>query len=295
VGDWIIVGKVAGKIKTLKNYLGQPITEATPSMPVRILGLKQIPQVGDTLEATSDERRYKEALKQIDKISRPQEAMVTNGLVTEENADKVYLQLILKTDVLGSQEAIAGVLESFVNPQAGFKLVRKGLGNIIEGDVLDAANSGALIIAYRVRISPVIRDLAREKKVEIIEGEVIYHIFDVVRTKLQELLPSETIATQLGSLKVLAIFKTEKHSLVLGGKVILGKIKMPCKVKVMRGAEMITYGEVLELQSGKMPATEVVESQEAGLRLKIEPVVEVGDILEFYHEEIKRTEIKLNN
>ncbi|MCX6784855.1 MAG: translation initiation factor IF-2, partial [Candidatus Komeilibacteria bacterium] len=295
VGDWIVVGKVAGKIKTLKNYLAQPIKEATPSMPVRILGLKQIPQVGDILEATADERRYREALKQIDKISRPQEAGVVSTTTTEESGEKVYLQLILKTDVLGSQEAIAGVLEGFQNPQAGFKLVRKGLGNITEGDVLDAASGGALIIAYRVVVSPVIKNLASEKGVDIVEGDVIYHVFDIARNRLQEKLPSETIATQLGSLKVLAIFKTEKHTMVLGGKVILGRVKMPCKVKLLRDKEVITYGEVLELQSGKQVMTEVVEGQEAGLKIKIDPIIQVGDILEFYQEEVKRIEIKLNN
>jgi translation initiation factor IF-2 len=148
------------------------------------------------------------------------------------------------------------------------------------------------VYGFNVLIPPPVENLAREKKVPIKTAKVIYDILDDVKAALQELLPEEVIRTELGTAKVLAIFRTEKGAMILGGVVTDGKAALGATVQVRRNDEVVEVGEVLELQSAKTGVKEVRAGSEFGTKLKIKPVVQVGDQLVFFHVEKKERKIQ---
>jgi len=293
VGEMVTVGKVAGKIKALKDWLGNDVASAGPSMPVKILGLKDIPQVGDVLMATLDKKKIKELLKQSG-YKKPASTDRPGATVKEEDGQVAAEQfkIILKTDVLGSQEAIVESLNKFIDPEVSVKLLKKGLGNITDADVLEAKGANAVIIAFGVKNFPSAADLARETGVEILYFDIIYKLLEEVEARLKAMLKPEVIRTELGTVQVLAIFKTVKKEMIVGGKVLQGRIKPNTKAKIIRAGEFITLGDITEVRSGKQIVPELVKGESAGLKFVGEPVIMENDILEIYQEEIRSRELK---
>jgi len=294
VGDLIVVGKVGGKIKALKDFRGVDVKEAGPSMPVKILGLKDIPQVGDVLEVTSDQKKIKEVLKQSG-YKKPETPMQIHNVSTEE-ADAIVsanqLKIILKTDVLGSQEAIVEALGKFVDPEVSVKIIKKGLGNITDADVLEAKGSTAVIIAFSVKNFPSAEVLARDSSVEILYFDIIYKLLEEVERRLKNILKPEVIRTELGVLQVLGIFKTGKKDMIVGGKILQGMIRPKTKAKVLRGGNFIALGDITEVRSGKQIVQEATKGESVGLKFVGEPVILENDTLEIYQEEIRERELK---
>lgn len=287
ISDAFCVGNVHGKIKTMKDWLGQSLTTAGPATPVQILGLKQLPMVGEILEVFTDKKEYKERLKQSDnkgtRLSINQNSNGNNGS-DEDNANISTLNLIIKSDVMGSAEAIEESLSKIAVADTQIKVVKKGLGQITEDDVLQAEATNAVVIGFHIKENKNVAALADEKKVTILYFDIIYKLLEEVEKILGSIRGKKTIHKFLGKLKVLAIFKTTKTSMIVGGKVIEGKIIKDSKIKVIKNNEVEAIGEMISLQSAKEAVTEVVEGNEAGLEYKGEPIIEVGDTLEFFEE-----------
>jgi len=294
VGDMIVVGKVGGKIKALKDFRGVDVKEAGPSMPVKILGLKDIPQVGDVLEVTTDQKKIKEALNRSG-YKKPETPMQIHNASTEE-ADAIVsanqLKIILKTDVLGSQEAIVEALGKFVDPEVSVKIIKKGLGNITDVDVLEAKGSTAVIIAFSVKNFPSAEVLARDSSVEILYFDIIYKLLEEIERRLKNILKPEVIRTELGVLQVLGIFKTGKKDMIIGGKILQGMIRPKTKAKVLRGGNFIALGDITEVRSGKQMVQEATQGESVGLKFIGEPVILENDTLEIYQEEVRERELK---
>lgn len=286
-GDLITVADTFyGKIRAMKNFKGENITEARPSTPAKVLGLKATPGVGDILQVITEiDRKSKVKKYQL----REQAVAYSKPLETKENKEKniKLLNIVLKADVLGSLEAIITSLLKLEHPEVAPSIIAKGLGNINESDILRAADSGALLLGFNVKPTLAAENLAKEKKVEIKIYHVIYHLIDEVRNQLEKLLIPEVIRTELGRLKVLAIFYQEKNSMVVGGQVTKGKILPKAKVDVIRDGKIITTGNIVQLQINKVDVNEADHGKECGIKYEGKPVIEVGDILEVYTEEIK--------
>ncbi|MBT3690247.1 translation initiation factor IF-2 [bacterium] len=291
LGDMFIVGKASGKVKAMKNYKGDDLKTAGPSTPVKILGLKGLPQVGDILEETTDKKKLKAVSKNIQFSSPQSVATVTsnnNQDDDEEEDDLPKLTVVLKTDVLGSQEAILEAFEKFKNPDIELKVIKKGLGNVTDVDIMDAETAKAIVLAYRVNSVPSAKELSRDRNVPILDFDIIYKLLEDIEERLNNLLSPETVRRELGKIKVLAIFKRGKKSMVVGGKVIEGKAETKTKVKVMRGDERMTTGDLTSLQAGKEEVREVVKGQECGLEFTGDTIIEEEDVLEIYEEKVEK-------
>ncbi|MBT4121950.1 hypothetical protein HOE31_03320, partial [bacterium] len=206
----------------------------------------------------------------------------------EEEDDLPKLTVVLKTDVLGSQEAILEAFEKFKNPDIELKVIKKGLGNVTDVDIMDAETAKAIVLAYRVNSVPSAKELSRDRNVPILDFDIIYKLLEDIEERLNNLLSPETVRRELGKIKVLAIFKRGKKSMVVGGKVIEGKAETKTKVKVMRGDERMTTGDLTSLQAGKEEVREVVKGQECGLEFTGDTIIEEEDVLEIYEEKVEK-------
>lgn len=279
VGDQLVMkGNIIGKARSLKDYKGNDIKEATPSTPVRILGLKTAPAVGDIIEVGEGER-VKGGFEKMS--SRPTSVTTQED---NENDDSKKLNLIIKSDVLGSAEAIEESLMKLNNEDVKVKIINKGLGNIIEGDLSRAEGAEAQIVGFNVRISPQIESLLREKKLKVKTFNIIYDLIEYVKEEMQKIIVPKIARVDLGRLKVLAIFRNDNKGQVVGGKVLDGQAKNGARVEVLRNKEMIAQGKISRLQAGKMDVPTVDVDQECGLQYEGKPVIAEGDILQFFEE-----------
>ena len=282
VGDQLCFNDVVyGKVKSLKNYKGEDIKEANPSLPVKILGLKISPAVGDILNVGEGE---KVKTKKIKVSSQAADVFLSAG---EDNPeDKTpKVNVIIKTDFLGSAEAIEESLLKLNNEKVKTKVISKGLGYITEGDVKRAEDSGAKILGFNVKMSPTIEILVRERRVTVKIFSVIYDLIKFVKEEMQLLVKPEINRVELGRLKVLAVFRTENNNQIVGGKVLDGEIHNNSLIDVKRGDDFIVSGKLTRLQSGKQDVENVSKDVEAGLKYEGKPLVQVDDILMVYRED----------
>lgn len=280
-----------GRVRAMKDWVGRPLEEAPPGVPVKILGFKVAPEVGDIIEVPEDVKKLE--TKKVVPTYKEGVSKTIKAPETEKEEAQTFVNVIVKADVLGSLEAILASLEKFQTPEVAVKIVAKGLGNINEAEVLQAAASNAIIYGFHVAILPQVSDLAREKNVEVQIYKIIYELLDDVRGRLETLLKPEVIHTPLGILKVLAVFRTEKNYAIIGGRVEEGKAVKAAKAKIMRAGVEEGTGGITELQSAKQAALEVPGGSECGLKVSTKTTIEVGDTLEIYKEEKKERKLMI--
>ncbi len=282
VGDQLCFNEVIyGKVKSLRNYKGEEVESAGPSAPVKILGLKISPAVGDILNVGEGE---KVRVKKIRSNSQTSENVLSEN--ENNNDDKTpKMNVLIKADFLGSAEAVDESLMKLNNEKVKVKVISKGLGYITEGDVKRAEDSGAVILGFNVRISPAVETLIRERQITVKIFSIIYDLIKYVKEEMQLLVKPEIKRIDLGRLKVLAIFRTENDSQIVGGKVLDGEIENNAIIEIKRGDDFIASGKLVRLQSGKQDVNSVEKDQEAGIKFEGKPVIEEGDILVVYKEE----------
>lgn len=285
-----------GKVRAMKTWDGQDAKEATPSTPVRILGFKEAPSVGDVLEVPQNPKDLEKLKAQPTRKAGVNEVAVTKQVKAQDEdteKERITLNLIIKSDVLGSLEAILGMIEKIDNPYVGVKVVQKGLGNVNDAEVLNAEATGAMLIAFNVKATGAAESLARDKNIEIHSYNVIYKLFEDVVEKLRLLIPAEHVYTELGTAEILGVFKKTAKGMIIGGQVKKGEIKLDATARVTRGGEIIAEGKVIGLQAGKMDVKEVQQGTQFGMELEGKAKIEVGDILEFYTEEVKERQLEV--
>jgi len=280
VGDNLMCNQqYYGKVRALKNYRGQSIKDAGPSTPVKVIGLKATPEIGDVVKVELLERGDKTrtvAKKQNQAITKIQDNNSFQGTV---------INLLIKTDVYGSGEAIEDSLLKLNNEEIAVRIIYRGLGNITEGDVIRAAANQARIIGFNVGVSAQVEDLAREKEVVIERYQIIYDLINKVRQDMQALMKPEIRRIDLGQVKILAIFKQGGAVQIVGGKVIEGNISRDNLLEIIRNGETIGQGKLTQLQAGRQEVKEVAINQECGLQIESPNALNVGDILQIYREE----------
>ncbi|MEK7131860.1 MAG: translation initiation factor IF-2 [Patescibacteria group bacterium] len=290
----VVNGEIYGKVRAMKNYKGENLKEAPPSCPVRILGFKVAPQVGDILDvgsaATATGINIKEKRN---KQSGAEKKVVAASVDVEEEEKKKILNLVIKTDTLGSLEAIIGSLEKIKNDEVGVRIIGKGLGNITADDVAKAETARAIIFGFNVTPAPLAQNMIQDKNIQFLQFSVIYNLLDFVKAELKKLLNPEKIVIELGKLRVSDIFRTTKNSMIVGGRVEDGKLKKDARVRVRRGGEVVGTGKLAQLQSGKQTVNELPEGNEGGLQFDGKVKLEVGDVLEAYTEEEKEKKLIL--
>jgi len=290
VGEDIAVGQVWGKVRSLKNDRGEAVKVAGPSMPVQILGLKAAPQVGDIVRVSSaDAKELKKKVKshQLGHHLKTVVKATVGSAALANDDDKPKLKklfIILKTDTLGSAEAITESLKKLEHPEVAVEIVQRGLGIISEADVLRAEGAKAKIYGFAVPVSPKAEQLARSKNIpiEIQTYGVIYDLINDITALLEAMLPPIIERKDIGKLNVLAIFRNENTFQVVGGKVMDGEIDLGAHVDVMRGGKTVAHGTITQLQQNKTNTKSVAAGNECGMKVEGQSVTAIGDSLMAY-------------
>lgn len=297
LGDIIIVGQTYGKIRSLEDFRGAKIREATPATPAIVLGLKDTADFGDWFEAVASEKIAKEWLATRAKNQTVKSLMNIKSTTAADLSSAVAdgkvkeLAVIIKADVAGSLESVTSSLDAIGNDEVRVKVVAAAVGDISENDVNTAQAGHAIILGFNVSISAAINQLAKRSGVDFKLYRVIYELLDDVRSWLSELLPAEVIVTERARLKILAIFKTTKTQIVTGGEVVSGKLTPNLALKIMRGSEEIGTSKLISLQKEKQAAKEVTEGEQCGLVIANFGELKEGDELVFFTTEEKARHI----
>jgi translation initiation factor IF-2 len=285
VGDTVVVGSTWGRVRAMFNDVGKRVRKAEPSMPVAILGLDSLPQVGDTLNAVPGEHQAR-ALIQKHLQERPVRAVSLDNLFDQINTGEVKeLNVILKADVQGSIEPIRSSLERLGTDKVQVRIIHSSSGNITESDVMLAIASKGLIIGFGTGIEAGARRLADVEGVDIRSYDVIYNLVDDVEKALKGMLEPTYVEVIDGRAEVKAVFPSSKKLKVAGVAVTEGKATRGAQVRVRRGEQVLVESTVASLRRFKDDVKEVASGYECGVGLKDFDGFEVGDILEFFRKE----------
>lgn len=278
IGDAILCGETGGKIKGLLDYQAHPIPKADPATPATILGLKTVARVGDIVKRVPDVRHIKKIKKQHSiKI-----ALQKTHIKSESEKREFTIPIILKADVFGTLEALLGEIDKIKHQRGAIEVVKQGLGNFTENDVLEGDAIGARLIGFKVKPTTGAEQLLKNRKLTLATYTVIYELLDYLRDELKKIIPVEIIEEPIGEAKVLAIFgKTGKH-MIIGGRVSDGMITPNAQWRVFREGEILGEGHIIELQSNKQAAALVRAPQEFGLKVRGDLIIKEGDVLKFH-------------
>lgn len=293
LGDPIVVGTASGKVRTLKNDLGQNIVLATPSMPVEITGLSTTPKAGDKFMAFETEKQAKaiaeeRSLREKDADTN-RTGMTLDDLFGQINEGLKEINVVLKTDVTGSLEAVRQSLEKIDVEGVKVNIIRASVGAITESDIVLAQASQAIIIGFNVRGSSKVMDLAKEYGVSIKTYDIIYKVVEEMEAAMKGMLEPEFEEQVTGNLEIRQIFKFSKVGLIAGCHVTNGNIKMGENARLIRDGIVVYQGKIKSLQRGKDNAKEVSKGMDCGLTLENCQDYRENDQIEVYDlVEIKR-------
>jgi len=285
VGDTVVVGSTWGRIRAMFNDMGKRVRKAEPSMPVELLGLDSVPQVGDTLTAVAGEHQAR-ALIQKHQKEMPPRAVSLDNLFDQISAGQVKeLDVVLKADVQGSIEPIRNSLERLATEQVQVRIIHSGSGNIIESDVMLAIASKGLIIGFGTGVEAGARRLAEVEGVDIRLYDVIYNVVDDVEKALKGMLEPTYVEVIEGRAEIKAVFSSVKKSKVAGVYVTEGKVSRGASIRVRRGEQIVGESVVSSLRRFKDDVKEVTSGYECGVGVKDFNDFEVGDMLELVRRE----------
>ncbi len=290
VGDIVVAGSAWGKVRALLDDLGDNVAHATPAMPVEVLGFNGVPEAGDRLAAVENEARAREIADYRDRKRRDKAQARLSGSKTSladmmsqiKITGKKELLLVVKGDVQGSVEAIAGTLEKQGNDEVGVRIIHSGVGGITESDITLANASKAVMIGFNVRASREARELAEREGLEIRYYNIIYNLVDDVKAAMSGMLSPEYREDMLGNAEILEIFDITKLGKIAGCRVTDGKVERGAGVRLIRDSVVIHEGKLSTLRRFKDDVKEVQVGQECGMSFEKYEDMRVGDVIECY-------------
>ena len=290
-GDYFICGDTWGKIRAMINHEGKIINEAFPSMPVEILGMNSSAFAGADFMVTENEEEARK-LAEFKKDNKDKKILTKDKMTLFENSrgKKEELNIIVKSDVQGSSEALKMAINKIKHDEVEAKIILSDIGMINETDVSLAKASNAVLIGFNVKPNREAKKLAEEQKVEIRFFNIIYEAINHVEKSLSGLLEPDIKETVLGSAEILKIFKVSSAGKIAGSKVINGEIKAKSKARIIRDGVVVHNGEIQSIFREKNQVKEVGTGLECGISLKNYIDFKEKDVIESYlAEEIRRT------
>ncbi|MCZ6637253.1 MAG: translation initiation factor IF-2 [Alphaproteobacteria bacterium] len=296
IGDVFVVGSAWGRVRALVDDHGSTIKEATPSMPVEVLGLNGMPIAGDDFAVVESESRARQVTDYRQRQTRDAAAAagargtVEQMLAAIKAGESEELPLVIKADVQGSVEAIVGAIEKIGNEEVKARVLHAAVGGVNESDVTLAQASSALIVGFNVRANPQARSLARRDGVEIRYYSIIYDITNDITQALTGMLEPGIKETQLGRAEVREVFNISKIGRIAGCLVTEGVVRRAAKVRLLRDDVVIHEGDLETLKHFKDEAREVRAGSECGIAIENYHDIRVGDVIECFEvEEVART------
>jgi translation initiation factor IF-2 len=293
VGDIIVAGAAWGRVRALVNDTGHPVEEAGPSVPVEVLGFADTPEASDRLAVVESEARARELTDYRVRQKRDKSAAHATGMRGSleqmmsqlKTSGRKDFPLIIKTDVQGSLEAIAGALEKLGTDEVGARIIHSGVGGITESDITLAESSGAAIIGFNVRAHKEARELSERQRIEIRYYNIIYDLVDDVKKAMSGLLTPERRETMLGNATILEVFAVSKVGKVAGCRVTEGKVERGAGVRLIRDNVVVHEGKLSQLKRFKDDAREVTAGMECGMAFENYQDMRQGDVIECYRVE----------
>ena len=286
LGDPIVVGTNYGKVRTMKNDLGQNVVEAGPSTPVEITGLQGNPSAGDKFMSFETESQAKEVAEKRATDARNQkfkkESLSLDSLFSAIDSGIKEINVVLKTDVRGSEEAVKNALQKIDVEGVKVKVIRSDIGTITESDVVLANASNAIIIGFNVSPSMQTKEMAKEYGVDIRLYTIIYKAIEDMEAAMKGMLDPEFEEKIIGSAEIRKIFTFSKVGKIAGSYVTDGLIKSNSNIRVIRDGIVIHDGKIAGLQRGKDSVKEVKKGFECGITLESYSDLKEGDTLEAY-------------
>ncbi len=290
-GDYLVVGETYGRARSLNDHLGVQLVSAGPSTPVQILGLEEAPAPGDRLNIVKNEREAKkiaenrlnerkllQAAPEKKKVSL--EDFFSNA--SKEGEEQKLLNLIIRSDVQGSYEAIKSAVETLGNAEVAVKVVAGGVGPITDSDVQMASTANGFLIGFNMRPVTSARKLAEDKGVDIKNYSVIYELINDVKLALEGLLDPEFVEEFIGRAEVREVFNIPKAGVIAGSYVIDGKIAQGCGIRLLRNGKIMHDGKLSSLKRFKDDVKEVKNGYECGISLEGYVDIKAADIFEAY-------------
>ena len=290
-GDYFICGNTWGKVRAMINHDGKIINEALPSMPVEILGMNASVHAGAVFSVTNSEDEAKKMFEFKKNVSVKNNIFVKDKTALFENSSgKDELNIIIKSDVQGSSEALKMAIDKISHNEVQANILLSDIGMINETDVSLAKASNAILIGFNVKPNREAKKLAEEQKIDIKFFNIIYEAIDYVQKSLSGLLEPDIKETILGSAEIQKIFKVSGAGKIAGSKVINGEIKSKSKARIIRDGTVVYTGEISSLFREKNQVKEVNTGLECGISLKDFVDFKEKDVIEsFLSEEIKRS------
>ena len=294
LGDPIVVGNISGKVRTLKNDKGENLVEALPSMPVSITGLSESPSAGDKFMAFESEKKAKAIATQRQKIekekqNRPKTAISLDDLFSRVEAGEKEINVILKADVKGSEEAVKNSLLKLDVDGIKVNVIRSGIGGISESDVILADASKAIIIGFNIRPDHKVAETAKDKGIEVRYYDIIYKVVEDMEDALKGKLEPEFEEKILGTAEVRKLFKFSKVGTIAGSYVTSGVIKRNANSRIIRDGIVINDSTIASIAREKDQVKEVKQGLECGITIDNFNDIKEGDVIEAYElVEIKK-------
>ncbi len=269
-GQVVVVGKTFGRIRAILNDLGGSLSAAGPAMPVQIQGLKDVPKFGDRLEVVPNEKVARAMTQTF--------AKAKTGAAEDANTYRI----IIKADVGGSLSALEGSISKLKNKDAFVEIISGGIGAVTENDINLAKPSGALIVAFRVPVNKRMIELSEKEGVTVKEYGIIYEIIEFLQSEIKRIATPVFVKTEVGRLKVLAVFSRAKGQAIVGGEVIDGEARQNLDLVIYRDKAEIGTAKATSLKLGKIETDKVEKGEQCGISVENETVeIDKGDILAF--------------
>lgn len=287
IGDPVVVGSSYAKIRTMKNDLGESIVEAGPSTPVEITGLTENPSAGDkfmAFETESEAKNIAEKRKTMIKLNEnKKQAVSLDDLFASIGAGNKEINIVLKADVRGSEEAVKTSLEKITTKDVVVKVIRSGIGAITESDVILADASKAIVVGFNVVATPSAKEIAKDHEVEIRNYTIIYKLVEDIQAAINGMLDPEFEEKIIGTAEIRKIFKFSKIGSIAGSYITDGIVKNGALARVIRdGIVIASDDKISSLQREKDSAKEVKKGYECGITLENYKDIKEGDIIEAY-------------
>ncbi|MDE0222624.1 MAG: translation initiation factor IF-2 [Spirochaetaceae bacterium] len=287
-GDPFIAGVYPGKVRAMFDDLGNSVKEATPSLPVEILGFSGLPAAGDPFQVTADERTARTVGDKRQELRKVREA----GSVSQITLDNLYetikegevqeLKVVAKGDVHGSVEALVSALERLSTDDIKLTVIHSSAGAINENDVMLASASNALIIGFHIRPTPKAQELADQEKVEIRRYDLIYEAVEEIRDSMEGMLTPEVLTESVGVAEVRELFRISRLGTIAGCHVTSGHVRRNAMVHVVRDGAQVYEGRILTLRRFKEDVNEVEAGFECGIRIENFNDLKQGDSIEAF-------------
>ena len=288
--DYFVCGNTYGKIRAMINHEGKIVNEALPSMPVEILGMNESVSAGAEFAVTESEEKAKEISEFNKSSSSDGKAAVKDKTSIFDNAsNKEELNIIIKSDVQGSSEALKNAINKIEHPEVKANIILSDIGMINESDVSLAKASKALLIGFNVKPNSQAKKLAEQQHIEIKFFNIIYEVLELIEKNLSGLLEPEVKETVIGTAEILKVFKVSDAGKIAGSKVTDGEITNKAKARLVRDGAVVYTGEILTIFREKNQVKEVKNGVECGISLKDFIDFKEKDIIEaFLSEKIDR-------